>query len=352
MKTTIIPLEGFWRTVTAHFLVLVALAASLPAGERARAQQETSGSGEAAVTAPSRAEVQALVRQLDSHDRHQAIRALGELGTSEAQSVLLEIALGRRGAAHQEWAARCYVRSLTSKEKARELLQASNPEVVAIGLIALAKQKTPIDDRLLGELDRLLDSHSGYVRRVCAGLILNAPWHSRGHEMARIIIESIKTVGAIDHADRPLSYAGDLWTEYTEAGATYRKLIWALASAQAIALSDLVQLTPETPGIVRDCVLIARAWRNDSSVRPELYRIARKAEHPNLRAAALNGFSWIGTVQDLPFLEKVAATDPYRVKLSEYEKHGLQVYLPAGAPVPNYVYPNRRQAENLIRRIK
>lgn len=304
------------------------------------------------VSVPSNAKLQALIRQLDDGDRYQACRALGELGTPGAQAALLEVALGKKGAAQHKWAARCYVRSLSNKRAARRLLEAPNPEVVAIGLLALAKDQAPIDGDLFADLKPLLRSNKGYVRQCCARLIRASPLQVSGREVAREVIASLGSVSTVDHADEPWSFANDLWAEYTVAGMTYRDLIRALACAKAITLQHLTELTPRTPGVVRDCVLIARAWRDDSSVRLELYRIARKVEHPNLRGAALYAFSWIGTVEDLPFLQTVAATDPYRVKLSEDEKHVLQVYLPAGAAVPNYVYPNRSQAENVIRRIK
>ncbi|MBM3883447.1 MAG: hypothetical protein FJ387_27695 [Verrucomicrobia bacterium] len=102
--------------------------------------------------AAGEASVAALVRQLDAPTRHQAIRKLGEHATPQARQVLLETALGRRGSAFQEWAATCYVKSLTDRRDARHLLASDKREIVSAGLLALRGEV--IDEVILSDLSR------------------------------------------------------------------------------------------------------------------------------------------------------------------------------------------------------
>ncbi|MCP5527222.1 MAG: hypothetical protein H7A47_10510 [Verrucomicrobiales bacterium] len=290
------------------------------------------------------------MRQLDTPARHQAIRGLRELGTPESRETLLEIAHGKRGGEYQEWAATCYAKAFPAPEDLIPLLTAANPAVVAAGLLAL--EGAPLDDKLFGQLSGLLHSRSGHVRSCCLVVLKTAPDSRGATHVAEAIIQGIGTVETIENGDRVIGFAHAPWKEFTEVGLTYYQSVQALATAPTISLEDLEAAMPQEPGVERDCTLIARAWRGDDSVRPEVYAICRTAAQPNIRTAAVNAFSFIGTLEDIPLLEAVAAGDGFSVRLSDDERRRMRSRLPPDSVIPEVVYPNRRRALEVIRRIK
>jgi len=123
------------------------------------------------------------------------------------------------------------------------------------------------------------------------------------------------------------------------------------ATSPTISLADLKRVMPAEPGMARDCTVIARGWRGDDSVRREISAICRSAAHPNVRAAAVVAFSWIGTADDLRLLEEVAERDPYSVELTDYERRSMMLDLLSDSVIPKMVYPNRQRAQHVISRI-
>ncbi len=116
----------------------------------------------------------------------------------------------------------------------------------------------------------------------------------------------------------------------------------------------LREITPIGAGLVRDCLLIARADRGDQSVRPEICRIVKHAEYPNIRMAGLQACLTIGNTTDLPVLEGVAKSAPFRIELTEQERHLVMLKRSEGVTDidPDQIYPNRLHARELLRRIE
>ncbi len=285
-------------------------------------------------------------------DRHAAVRRLSELGTPEARKVLLDVALGRYGRGSQTWAARCFVKVMEQPGEARALLTATNSEIATIGLLALRGEA--IDRELLADLKRFLQSASVHVRTGCGQIIKAAPTSELPDELVRAVLESIRTAHLIDRADEPMRAANEFISVRTEVGWVYETLISALSQSPSIELKLLQDLTPSESGLLRDCTLIARAQRGDRTLTGELRRIARTSPNSGVRWASLQPFATLGTIQDVPFLEELAQTDPLAVALTEAQRQAAADSLAIGipTPVPEVYYPIRSHAERLIRQIK
>ena len=136
---------------------------------------------------------------------------------------------------------------------------------------------------------------------------------------------------------------------FTRAGLLYRDMIRTLITSPLFGLPDLVALTPKQPGVDRDCVLVARFGRGEVSLRPEMYRIMRSCPVPCIRWEAVNRFSRVGTLEDVPMLKKVAEQDSHCVKLTERERIYLEwTYKDSlrldKLPVEDAIWPVREHA--------
>lgn len=284
-------------------------------------------------------------RSLRSQDKHNAIIALKEYGSEKALEALLQIAMGEHGNEKTEWAARNYVKVLKTKSGSRKLLASKDPEIQHVGLLAIKGE--PISQELLEDLKKLLQSERLNIRRATANVIKDAPAYSDPKDLSASLVESIKTIDSLPNADRMISMAGSgrIWTD---AGYTYRCMAWALSDMKMSDAGVLESLTPAEPGNPQDCVLIARAWLGDVSIKHELKRIVQGSKMTALRAYALAAFSVVGTADDSEFLRKIAETDPLAV-----EPKGMQrEYLEMQGKSTDKIYPIRMQAGELIKQIE
>lgn len=309
---------------------------------------------EAAAEQPRNQEVASALEIIERgpvSGRHAAVRRLSELGTPEARTILLDVALGRHGRGSQTWAARCFVKAMEQPREARALLVATNQEIVTIGLLALRGEA--VDQGLLADLKRLLQSPDVHVRVGCARIIRHAPANQSPAETVRAVIESIRTVHTIDRADEPMKAANESISVRTEAGWAYETMISALSQSPSLDLKLLQELTPSDTGLPRDCLFIARAQRGERLLGEELRRILRSCPNSGVRWASLQPFADRGTLEDVPFLEQLAQTDPLAVELTDAQREAAADSLELGipAPIPGVYYPIRSHVERLIRKI-
>ena len=324
----------------------------------ATARQEASGDHRAAppvadfpASKPD-APAEATLREHGS-DRYTAIRRMRDSGTPGARALLLEIGLGLRGPSHQEWAARCYLQLLSQRRGARALLDATDYDVVGMGMGHLAGES--IDGELLGDLQRLLEFRSSFVRSVCASVIQQAPTNSFPAETVQAVVASLATLQTVEGAQELTSYATEPVKTRTRAGQLYDEYIRCLASTPTIGLGTLQQETPKETGSARDCLIVARAIRGEWELLEEVIRILRYAPDPCIRSAGLRAFERHGTVADIAFLEELARTDPYRVRLTEGEGQRLvELARAAGMAdsATNEYFPVRWDANRVIRSIR
>ncbi len=311
--------------------------------------------GDTAAEAPlprQEAQAEAVLREHGSN-RYVAIRKLRDLGTTEARALILEIALGRRGHSNQEWAAICYLKTLTQRREARDLLSATNLDVVAMGIGQLAG--SPIDRERLEDLQRLLQSRSSIVRSGCASVIQEAPANAFPTETVRAAAAALETAHTVDRADEMTSYATEPVKTRTRAGQLYQTFISSLAFAPTISLDTLQQLTPNDPGPARDCLLLTRATRGEWALRDEVMRIVRTAADPSVRWAGLEALRLHGTLADITILQEVTQIDAFLVKLTEGQRQlmsDLRTVTGIGEEAKTDYYPNRWYARHVILEIR
>ncbi len=201
----------------------------------------------------------------------------------------------------------------------------------------------------------MLESDDLEVRQNCARLLSFDSSAEFGREKATALIKSIDTVRRSPRADEAVAYSHEYGTPWTMAGLVYEDIIRTLGGAKSVNLQLLQELTPETPGLPRDCVLIARAWRHDATVRPELHRIMRESPAGKVRFAAVGVFLMpdYGRLEDVPDLEKVAASDPLSATLAAGQSipAGREDWLQPGQRPPE-AYPIRHQARRAIELIQ
>lgn len=276
--------------------------------------------------------------KLRSEDRRDAITALSESGSEKACNALLDIAMGKHGQENVEWAAGKYVEALKEKSKSRELLKSQDSAIQHEGLMGL--KGGGIDQELSQFLKDMLQSSSLDVRRAAARVIQEAPDHPYTKEMTIALVESAKTVDSALGANQVISTSG--LGRCTAAGYAYRCIVEALVCMKKADAGRLKSLTPEESGNSRDCVLIARAWLNDISVKHELKRIFQKSELSPLRSYALAAYDVVGTTDDVDFLNKIAESDPSAVNSGFMTSDGKI----------GKIYPNRIKAREIIKQIE
>jgi len=78
----------------------------------------------------------------------------------------------------------------------------------------------------------------------------------------------------------------------------------SLAYSEAIDASALRQLTPPTPGLVRECVIVALGIRGDATILPEYRRLMEQSIRPGVRLVAVEGFQKLAKPDDLELLDR------------------------------------------------
>jgi len=286
--------------------------------------------------------VEEYFRHKSAKFEKEAVLVLKEIGTSGAQEVLLNMALGQgKFGSPDRWAARNYIEAVKNKADIRKLLVSKSPDILSDALLALKGQ--PIDEQLLKQLEELLESNDYFVRLNAAMVIGQDPGEKYSEQKVSAIINAIDKAEKWPEAHQQfpgyLSYG-------TIADHMYFRLIDALGTMKGLDV-HLQDVSNETKGKTHWCILIARAQRGDSSVKDKMYEIIRNSNAGLLRSSAVWSLGRIGTLDDLPFLQEVAKTDP------------LQVPAPQGSlpdPVtrkrPDKIYPVRKQAQQTIQWIE
>ncbi len=285
-------------------------------------------------------------------DRHKSIKELRELGTAQARNVLLETALGRRGEGNEEWAASGYLKITPRPSEARWLFAAKNPAVWGVAILALSKANVPLDAELMQSVARLLQSSDARLRGSTAYYLNTERGSGFGHEKAEVVVASLETIEMSTNFNRPTGSHHEFVTMSTQGGWACRGIIAALAGAGGVDLAMLRESTPAEAGLAKDCVLIARGWRSDRGVKPELHRIMRESPLADVRYAAVNAFAFPGyaAADDLPVLGEVADSDPLYGDLDAATKERYVAVMPFETVAPDRIYPVRDYAREVVKR--
>jgi hypothetical protein len=292
---------------------------------------------------------------LTASQRRPIMQALSRMKSAEAQRVLLEVACGSLGSEAEFSGAVYYLAAINSESDARRLFASEDPKVWCVALRTLWKRQSSVDAELLADVGRMLGSEDLEVRQNCARLLSLDPSVELGREKALALIMSIETVSRLPRSNEPAGHTHEYGRPWTVAGLVYEDIIEALGGARCIDAALLKEATPESSGLARDCVLIARAQRQDATVRTELYRIMRESPVGKIRFAAVDAFCRpdYGRPEDLPELELVAAEDPLSTTLVDGQSIplGREDWLQPGHPPPE-AFPIRHHAREAIQRIR
>lgn len=261
--------------------------------------------------------IEPLMDELQRSDnvylQHRTVSLLQSIGTSKARESLLRIALGQdspRGIGFgSSWAARNYVKILQDRSDAKKLLASKNPDVLGIALKPL--QGVPVDTELFKRLEQLLQYKDYYLRVSAAKVIAADPEATLVRQKVSAIVRSLETVEKLPKAREKFQYdrLGTL------ADNVYYKLIRALSRIKQ-ADTFLQGPSEQLQGKPRMCIIIARAYIGDASVKTQLCNIIEDPDMvamPMMRLLALRAFGRIGNTDDLPFLRRIVETDPLEV---------------------------------------
>ncbi|MHB9007479.1 MAG: hypothetical protein ACYDC1_11170, partial [Limisphaerales bacterium] len=258
-------------------------------------------------------QLKSALRGSSSRQRHDILRELGTRRTADAREVLLAVVLGKHGNLHREWATSCYLQSLDDKSQAKALLRADSDDAVGRSLAKM--YGLPIDSSLLTEIQRLLGSPSLYVRGNCVDLIERDPSGLHGPEKARLMLDSLQSATALPTATQFRNSHGFAVGEWTQLGAFAFNITSTLSEAKGIDPATLEQETPRWSGLVRECLIVARGWRGDRSIKAELLQVMEHGALPELRVLAVHSFQTMAEPADRAVLERIANTDPFAVQI-------------------------------------
>lgn len=282
--------------------------------------------------------------------RDKALQVLALTHTPEAQEYLLWLAVS----ATNTYAAVLYLENNWDLAGARKLLALRDMSLLVIN--HFTEHKVPSDAEILKETARLLQTDNFIVRGNCAYYLETDSSTNGARQKVEMLVKSLQSLEQLSGFTNRMLMAFEVIHVWTEGGHACRGMINALADSGGISLELLRELTPREPGLARDCVLVARSWKKDASVKPELYRIIREQSVGLLRYHAVNSFMRNGALADVPELEWVATHDPLFGELDNEGKEQYRAFLRetfrTGAEVPDRIYPIREAALETIRRIK
>jgi hypothetical protein len=206
-----------------------------------------------------------------------------------------------------------------SKIEAKVLLKLSN-NIDFTGRVLTVLPGIPVDAELLDLLEKLLIAKKYHpvinvTLRFKAARILGADKSDKFvREKVYAIVESLKTVEQLPCAHDRFQYdhLG------TFADVLYGGLIGALIDMKG-ALPILREVSHELTGKPKIFLTVAMANKGDTSVKVEVRDILTQSamqERTTIRLHAVRAFEKIGTIDDLPFLQKIAATDPVELLIN------------------------------------
>lgn len=270
--------------------------------------------------------------------RWRTIKALGLINSPRSRKALLDLALGTNKSS-LPWirgAAREYVKTLTDKSEARQLLVSADTAVLqqaAVGLNGVA-----IDKEMIDRLVELMKSPDRHLRLLVVYVFANDPGGLFTSRKVAAIVQGIPDIATMDKAD------GVAWpSNYTNAESHYRTYINGLATMVNAAkpIQDQIALAP-AGGLTWRCLVLSRGLGGDAKVRPEARKILADSKAGLFRAWAAEAMGKIGTADDLPLLRQVAKKDPM-----QRERGGCL------APInKDIVYPVREVAQAVIKTLQ
>lgn len=265
--------------------------------QREKAQSELAAMGDDAIDL--------ILQQTQRYSNTLYLPVLAEIGTPRAMEVLRQKAID--GSSN---AARNYTRKLKDKTKAKSLLDSTDINVQNVALNAL--RGTAIDSDFLALLNKYLSQSKYYnVRRSAARVMADDPNSTYAEQKVSAIIKTIDSVAQLPRAWEKYQYdwIGSL------ADIQYQFLTDALAKMKG-ADEPLRDITDKVNGLTRDCVIVARAYRGDASVKPQVYRFLRDPNAVKLihmRRLAVGSFAHIGDNGDVKFLQDIAKNDSVEI---------------------------------------
>jgi len=245
--------------------------------------------------------------------RHRIIVVLAKIGTLKAQQELLKIALAedRPARAHAFWAARNLVEIAPDKGQIISLLEADDERVISVALSHLPG--VGIDSSVLSSMRRFLQANEYHpavnlaIRTKAAIVLASDKSEVLLPERIIALVESIRTVDDMPQAADPFQDTGG-----TLADMMYHYHIDALTKMKGVD-RYLRDATRELTGNARSVVIVARALRGDESVKHELRELLMDSQmtaRTSLRYGAARALGYVGTKDDLPFLEQLSKEDP------------------------------------------
>jgi hypothetical protein len=277
-----------------------------------------------------------------------SITAITKAQTPEARAALWQMALG--GGNGSQTAAYALIKRMTNKLERLKLLDSKSPEVQALALRGMAG--CALDRRAWEVVKSFLLSDSLELRRRAAYVTSNDSGDEVGaREKAEALVQALSGLESLPgadkrvwfpvaspHADLPCGAAEYAWARLTSA---------LMSPRLAVSVAALRELTPGEDGMIRDCLIIARASRGDESAKLDLRRIVREQTASVVRFTALGAFALAGALDDLAVLEEVAQKDPALIKnwmppTSVSPEDGI----------PRDYYPLRERAREVIRTIE
>lgn len=264
--------------------------------QREKAQSELAAMGDDAIDL--------ILQQTQPTSGIWCIPVLAEIGTPRAMEVLRQKAMD--GSSN---AARSYTRKLKDKTRAKSLLDSTGINVQRVALNAL--RGTAIDSDFLALLNKYLLDPKFPLRKNAVRVMADDPNSTYAEQKVSAIIKTIDSVAQLPRA----------WEKYQSdwigslADIQYRFLTDALCKMKG-ADEPLREITDKVNGLTRDCVIVARAYRGDDSIKPKVYRFLRDPNAMNLihlRQLAVGSFTRIGDNGDVKFLQDIAKNDPVEI---------------------------------------
>ena len=268
---------------------------------------------------------------------NRAVEVLGKIRTPKAREVMANIVFKRDGFEEGfefKNAIGTYLRmvkntrDVKSKIEAKGLLKLSN-NIDFTGRILTVLPGIPVDAELLNQLEKLLIAKQYHpvinvTLRFKAARILGAEESDKlVREKVCAIVESLKTVEQLPCAHDRFQYD----RLGTFADVLYDGLIGALIDMKG-ALPTLREVSCELTGKPKICLTVAMANKGDASVKFGLHDILTlptMLERTTIRLHAVRAFEIIGTIDDLPFLQKLAETDPVELLINTTNHRGFEM---------------------------
>lgn len=241
------------------------------------------------------------------------------------------------------YAASAYCAKLTNKANAAVLLESENEGIRDLALARMIGCE--IDTSIWEKLKTVLASGTARQMGLVAAIAHHDPGGMSANEKASVLIKGFQRLEFAAGAKKRI--VGGEWNMVlTESEIAWGRFARALMSLRGLETQVLMDLTPKDPGNLRDCVLIARRYRGDSTVNENMHRIVLQNPLVSIRSLGISTIAGSGRPEDIPALRRVAEGDP--AVISNYSPH-----IPRSEEdmTPRVFYPLRTKATEGINRI-